>query len=538
MERLSGLDASFLYLETPSHHMHVCMTMVMDPATMPGGYSFAAIKELLRSKQDLPLFRRRIAPVPFGLAHPVWVDDPHFDLDYHVRRIGAPAPGGRRELAELAAQIAGIPLDRDRPLWQMWVIEGLKQGRIGVVTKVHHAAIDGVSGADMMMHLFDLSADGGGRGAAADMAALTGDPTPPSPAEAPRDDHIPNDLELVGYALRSRARRAAQLVPLLRATVESVTHVVQGRRDPGHHVGAVPLTAPRLPWNESVTPHRAVGFARVSLDDVKEVRRAFDVKINDVVLALCAGTLRHYLAGHGAVPDEPLLAVCPISVHDGTERESVNQVSAMFVSLATDIDDIGERLAAISESTKGAKDEHNAVGAETLIRWAEYAPPNTFNLASRLYSSLSLASRHRPIHNAIISNVPGPPFPLYFGGAEMVATYPMGPVMEGCGLNITVFSYQDQVDIGFMVCRELIPDVWAMADDVDTAMAELLAAARARTGATKEATTKKAGQRAPAKKQPAKKQPAKKARKRAPAKKTATKRAPRKAPAKSARTTG
>jgi len=167
MERLSGLDASFLYLETPSHHMHVCLAMVLDPSTTPEGYSFSKIKEFMQSKQDLPIFRRRIAEVPFRLAHPVWVDDPDFDLDYHMRRIGAPAPGGRREFAALAAQVASIPLDRTRPLWEMWVIEGLKQDRIGVVTKVHHAAVDGVSGADLMMDLFDLSADGGGRGAAA-----------------------------------------------------------------------------------------------------------------------------------------------------------------------------------------------------------------------------------------------------------------------------------------------------------------------------------------------------------------------------------
>jgi len=510
MERLSGLDASFLYLETPSHHMHVCMTMVLDPASMPGGYSFATIKEFLASKDDIPLFRRRIAEVPFKLAHPVWVEDPDFDIDYHLRRIGAPAPGGRRELGELAAQIAGIPLDRNKPLWEMWIIEGLKQDRIGVVTKVHHAAVDGVSGADIMMNLFDLSPDGNGRGALADLAALTGEPAP-EPKPVKRDDHIPTDFELVTHALRSRGRKLAQFFPLVGDTASSISRVVQGRRDPNRLVGAVPLTAPRCPWNDAVTPHRSVGFARVSLDDLKEVRTAFGVKINDIVLALCAGTLRTYLERKGSLPDEPLLAVCPISVHDGTERESINQVSAMFVSLASDVDDIDERIAAISQSTKGAKEEHHAVGAETLIRWAEYAPPNVFNLASRLYSNLSLAGRHRPVHNAIISNVPGPPFPLYFAGAEMIATYPMGPVMEGCGLNITVFSYQDQVDIGFMVGRELVPDVWDMADAVEPAMAELLAAARARTTKPAAAPTKKAAarKRAPAKSATAKRTAAK-----------------------------
>ncbi|HEY4378149.1 MAG TPA: WS/DGAT domain-containing protein, partial [Acidimicrobiales bacterium] len=192
--------------------------------------------------------------------------------------------------------------------------------------------------------------------------------------------------------------------------------------------------------------------------------------------ALCAGTLRQYLLDMGELPDTPLVAVCPVSVRSEGGMGG-NKVSAMFASLATDIEDPAERLRAIGEGTKGAKQEHNAVGAEMLQNWAEFAAPNTFNLASRLYSSWGLAGSHRPIHNVIISNVPGPPYPLYYAGAEVVAAYPMGPTMEGAGLNITVFSYRDSIDIGFMVCRELVPDVWRMADAVQTAMAELQAAA-------------------------------------------------------------
>ncbi len=464
MERLTGLDAAFLYLETPTHHMHVAMTMVVDPKTMPNGYSFDAIKEFIASRMDrIPPFRRRLVSVPLNLHHPVWVEDPEFDIDYHVRRIGAPTPGGRRELGEMAAQIASVPLDRTRPLWETWVIEGLKQDRIGIVSKVHHCAIDGASGSELMVHLYDLDpAD----------AVITG-PPPDLPSE-----HIPNDIEMLGHAVTSKVRRTMGLAPLLNQTVRSVNKVVQGRRNPEGMVGAAPLTAPRVPWNGPTSGRRDVGFARVSLETVKDIKTALGCTVNDVVLALCAGTLRSYLDAHDALPDQPLVAVCPVSVRSADDDgEGSNRVSALFTSLATQLDDPIERLEAIRTTTKGAKEEHNAVGASMLQDWAEFAGPNLFNLASRLYSGMNLAGSHRPVHNMIVSNVPGPPFPLYFAGAEAVACYPMGPVMEGCGLNVTVFSYIDSIDIGFMVDKELIPDVWTMADAVEPALAELAAAA-------------------------------------------------------------
>ncbi|MFN8052442.1 MAG: wax ester/triacylglycerol synthase family O-acyltransferase [Acidimicrobiales bacterium] len=463
MQRLSGIDATFLYLETPSAHMHVAMTGIYDTSTMPNGYSFEAFRDHIVGRfHRIPAFTRRLVEVPFQLHHPVWLEDPDFDPDYHVRRIAVPAPGGRRELAAVAAQIASIPLDRTRPLWEVWVIEGVKQNRIGFVAKVHHSAIDGASGAEIMTELYDL------------------EPNPPAtPAAEPAEpEHVPSDLELVTYALASKLRRGRDMVPLIGRTVQSVANVVNNRRDPEGAVGAVPLTAPRTPWNGSIGPKRSVAFARISLEELKEVRRALDVKVNDVVLAICAGTLRNYLLAHDEMPDSPLLAVCPVSVREADEvGTGGNKVSAMFTSLATDIADPLERLRAIAESTVGAKAEHNAVGARMLTDWGEYAAPRTFAMASRLYSSMGLASRHRPIHNVVISNVPGPPFPLYLAGAELVAAYPMGPIMEGSGLNITVLSYRDSVDFGFMADPELVPDVWELADHVRAAFAELRAAA-------------------------------------------------------------
>jgi WS/DGAT/MGAT family acyltransferase len=357
-----------------------------------------------------------------------------------------------------------VPLDRGRPLWEIWVIEGLKQSRVGVVTKVHHSTIDGASGAELMVHLFDLSPDG---------AASDGD------VPDPVAERIPNDLELLGYAALSKARRNVGLLSLVGQTAQSVARVVQGRRADDPVVGAAPLTAPRVPWNGPTSGRRDVGFARVPLATVKAVKDEFGCTVNDVVLALCAGVLRRYLLAHDALPDDALVAVCPVSVRDGGDAAGSNRVSAMFTSLATQLDDAAERLEVIRVTTRGAKEEHNAVGASMLQDWAEFAGPNLFNLASRLYSSMGLAGSHRPVHNAIISNVPGPSFPLYYGGAEMIAAYPMGPVMEGCGLNITVMSYRGSIDIGFMVDRELIPDVWTMADAVEPALEELVEASGA-----------------------------------------------------------
>jgi diacylglycerol O-acyltransferase len=474
MERLSGMDASFLYFETPSMHMHVAMTAIFDPASMPGGYEFGKIKDFIESRLHLvPPFRRRIVEVPFRLNHPIWVEDPDFDLDYHIRRIGAPAPGGHEELAELAGQIASTPLDRSRPLWELYVVEGLADGNIGVITKMHHCAVDGVSGAELMVNLFDLEPDG----------RVLEPPEPRTP------EPIPSDTELVRHALASRARRSIGILPLLGTTARTVTTLVSRHRDPEAVVGAVPLTAPPTPWNASITPHRKMSFTRVSLDDVKAIKNHVGCTVNDVVLGLMSGTLRRYLEAHDAfTPDQPLIAVCPVSVRGDEERGQMNnKVSAMFTSLATDVDDPIERLRTINKVTLGAKEDHNALGAHLLQDWAEHAAPTTFALAARLYSSMNLSDRHRPIHNVVISNVPGPPFPLYYAGAQLQYTLPMGPVMEGAGLNITVLSYMDNVDIGFMACRELVPDVWSLTGYVAEAMDELLAAVGRPSGITQQA---------------------------------------------------
>ncbi len=464
MERLSGLDASFLYLETPTTPMHVAMMAVLDPAEAPGGYRFDAVVQLIEDRLHLvPPFRRRLAHVPLSLHHPLWVEDEHFDIIHHVRRVALPAPGGLVELADMAGRIASVPLDRTRPLWEAWVIEGLEGGRFAVMVKVHHCAVDGASGAGLMVHLFDMQ-----------RAGRKLRPAPPRVTEP-----LPSDAGLLRSALKERIRQPLGLLRLTAETLGSMRDMYKVRNDASLPSGATPLTAPRTRFNSTVAAQRGVAFARLPLAGLKELKNVAGAKVNDVVLAIVAGALRRYLRGHGELPGEPLIAVCPISVRQGAPKasEANNQVSAMFTSLATDIDSPMERLLAIQRVTAGAKEEHSAIGADKLQSWAEYAAPTTFNLAARWYSRLRLAERVRPIYNLVISNVPGPHIPLFLAGARLDAVYPMGPVLEDAGLNVTVISYLDHVDFGFMVAANLMPDVWDLAAAVEPAYLELREAA-------------------------------------------------------------
>ena len=462
VERLGGLDAAFLYFETPSMHMHVCGLLVLDPSTMPGGYSFDRIRQMLLERHPLmPSMSRKLAVPPFNLGRPYWVKDPDFDIDYHLRRIGVPAPGGDRELAEVAADIASRPLDRSRPLWEMWAVEGLADGNVALVAKMHHSTIDGISGANMMVYLFDL------------------EPQPAAPPPVPEDtggERMPGDLELLGRGALETVTRPVEVARLIPRTLVRLggTLVSAGRRR-GQGM-ATPFTAPRTSFNAAITAHRSVAFVEVKLSDVKTVKDAHGVKVNDVVTAVVSGALRRYLIDRHELPDKSLIAAIPVSVHDQTAgQEGMTKISVMFSSLMSDVDDPLERLQAVAETNEGAKELQKMVGADTLMQWAEHAAPNTFSLAARLYSSLRLSERHPVVHNLIISNVPGPPIPLYMAGARLAGLYPLGPIMDGAGLNVTVLSNEDRIGFGFIACRELVPRLWDLADAVPEALAELLA---------------------------------------------------------------
>jgi diacylglycerol O-acyltransferase len=465
MQRLSGMDASFLYLETPANHMHVAATAIFDPSTVPGGYSFEKIRDLVESRLHLlPPFRRRLLTIPFALHHPLWVEDPDFDLEYHVRRAALPAPGGEAELAEFAEQVMARPLDRSRPLWEMYVVEGLEHGHIATVTKTHHAAIDGVSGAELTVNLLDLSADA--------------PPTPP-PDVPWKPDRIPSDLELFTYTMNSLARSPVRGFKAARRTVETALNLRRRNRSSGVQAPPAPFSAPRTPLNVPITPHRRFAFTEVSLDDVKMVKNALGGTVNDVVLALCSGTLRNYLDAKGVHPDRPLLAMIPISVRTDDQKGAMgNRVSSMFVALATDIDDPVERLHAITEGTRHAKDQEKAIDAGTLASdWVEFAAPALAARAARLMSRMQSGGRIGPMSNVTVSNVPGPPFPLYSAGARMVAMYPMGPILDGSALNITVMSYMGSMYFGLVAGREAVPEVWDIARGITAALDELKKAA-------------------------------------------------------------
>jgi WS/DGAT/MGAT family acyltransferase len=469
MEQLSGLDASFLYLETPSLHMHIAMTMVFDPSTVPGGYSFERMKGLMAERVlDSPVFRRRLIKVPFGLGHPVWVDDPGLDIDYHIRLAALPGPGGLHQLADLAGDIAGHQLDRARPLWEMWFVEGLAGGRIGLITKMHHSTVDGVSGAELLSALFDLEPQ----------------PQPQPEPEAshpgrPADERIPSGLELMSHAVATRTMHPFEITRDIVRTGYRVLNVRRVRLDShggtGRDKAALPLSAPRTSFNAALTWRRSVALSAIGLDDVKRLKNATGTTVNDVVLAVCTGALRSFLLDGDELPDKPLVAVVPVSVRpDGNAHKGSNQVSSMFVQLPVDLDGPLDRLTAIHDGTRGAKEEHNALGPDMLINWAEYSTQNVFSGAARLYSWLRLADRHRPIANLVISNVPGPDFPLFLGGAEMESGFPLGPVMDGMGVNITIMSYRGILHWGIMACPDSIPRVWSLTAGIPLALDELL----------------------------------------------------------------
>ncbi len=465
-ERLSGLDASFLYMETPTLHMHVSMAAVFDPSTVPDGYSFRKVRQMIVDRIPLaPVFQRRLVEVPMRLGHPVWVDDPEFDIDNHLRRAALPSPGGMRELGDFAADINSRQLHRDRPLWEMWVVEGLEDGKIALVTKMHHSTIDGVSGAELLGVLFDL------------------EPNPPAQEAVPVrqvDTRIPGSIELVSQALLANTVRPFDMARMVWRTGQSIAGVRRVRQNTptGTAKAALPLSAPRTSINVAVHARRRVAFAAASLTDAKALKNAMGTTVNDVVLAMCAGALRSYLMAGDELPDIPLVSVVPVSVTpDVAELKGSNKVSSMFVQLPCELEDPLERLRAIHEGTKGAKEEHHALGASTLQNWAEHATPNVFAMAARFYTGMKLADRHRPIANLVISNVPGPDFPLYMGGSQMLGMFPLGPVMDGMGLNITIMSYMGVLYWGLASDARAVPRLWDIAAAIPHALTELMEAA-------------------------------------------------------------
>jgi diacylglycerol O-acyltransferase len=463
MERLTGQDAAFLYNETPDQHMHTLKVAVIDPSTMPGEYSFALVREILAARLDLvPPFRRRVVEVPGRLHHPLWVEDPDFDIDRHLHRIAAPAPGGRDELDALVSDIAGIPLDRRRPLWEIYVVEGLEDGRIGFVTKLHHSAADGVMAATMLNRVLSD-----------DQAAST----EPPPATPWTPERVPSMGRLLLDALVELLRTLARVPALLVSTARGLWAVLRERRR-GALATTPPFSGPTLSFNCSLTPARRFVTATLPLSVVKSAKVALDVTVNDVVLTVCTGALRAYLDERGELPDRALVAAVPVSTWSPGSPPRANSVSNLFAPLPVQLADPVEQAQAIHAATRDAKRQVDLLGREMLAGWSDVTPPAPYAAAIRLYGRLGLADHHRPPVNLVVSSVPGPRTPLYIAGARLDAIYSMGPILEGVGLNITVWSYVDDLEFGIVAERDSLPDLARLRDHLADALTGVAAAAR------------------------------------------------------------
>ncbi|MCD9625030.1 WS/DGAT/MGAT family O-acyltransferase [Rhabdothermincola salaria] len=456
-QRLSGLDAAFLYFETRSMPMNVAFTAVLDPSTVPGGYSFEEMRSHIAARVPLvPKLRRKVVDVPFRIHHPVWVDDADYRPEHHIHLARLDPPGDERALADFVADLVSRPLDRRRPLWEFWVVEGLEGGHIALAGKVHHCVVDGVSGADLMPAFFGLAPE----------------PEPIEPPQTPSAT-LPGELELLGWSIADRVRGTVAGIGAL-GRVGWATDAIRRLRLEGEPAGGTPMTAPPTPYNGAITAGRSMAFGRLPLDGVKEIRQATGAKLNDVVLTITAGALRAHLLDLDALPDQPLVAAVPVSVRREDQFGDLNNmVAVMFEPLRTEVADPRRRLELTTADSAAAKREQQIVGKSTLVQLTEMVDPLTTGMVWDLYSRAGMADRHRPAVNAVVSNVPGPPVPIYLGGAKALRLYPMGPVAESMGLNLTVMSYDGHLDIGLLTASALVPDAWEVVEHVEAAYAAL-----------------------------------------------------------------
>ena len=476
MQQLTGLDASFLAFETANSTGHVGGLCVLDPAGAPKPLTLARLTEVLGERIPLvPVLRRKLLNVPLGLDQPYWIDDADFDIEYHIREIALPGPGSDAQLAEQAARLHARPLDRSRPLWEIYLITGLAQSRAAVYTKIHHSAIDGASGAELLTVLLDL--DPGGR---------------ELPAAQPfRPERRPGPAAMAVLAAARLAWRPVQTVhvanqvmrvlPTLGPAVGALVGGMLGLgRGDGAVIPTVPGRAPTTPFNKPITPHRRVAFRSVDLGSVKTVKNAFGVSVNDVVMAMCAGALRRWLADHDALPTAPLIAMIPVSIRDPAGRGALgNKVSAMLATLPTHVVDPDQRLEIVHAATKIAKAQQAAIPQGLVDQISDFAPPALTARAARVVFATGLLHRLPPF-NICISNVPGPNVPVYLCGAKLLAHYPVSVVTDGQGLNITLVGYLGQLHFGLVSCRELVPDIDTLAGYLTDELALLAEAAEKR----------------------------------------------------------
>ena len=485
MKQLSGLDSMFLNLETADAPMHIGGVTILDLARAPQGFGFETVRQRIAERLHLlPSFRRRLVSMPLNLVPPFWIEDPDFRLERHVQQQRLKAPGRDAQLAQLVAELAGSTLPRDRPLWAFHYVEGLSRQRAACISIIHHACIDGVSGAELLSKLLDLEA--------------LAPPLPP-PATEWDPDELPLVIDRLLFTARQAWSRHRQFVGLLRSSApvawqlgkallgrgeaeaadQAAAAAAPATATPGELPAAVPFKpAPRTRFNVAIDARRSYAFRSLSLPRIKALKNALGVTVNDAVLAICAGALRHYLLEKDELPARPLVAAVPISVRSREDRKAGgNRVAVLTAELPTHFADPLQRVSAVSRSTAKLKRVHRAVPAKLLMDWMELPTPALMARAARLYENFINSDRLKPPVNVLISNVPGPPQTLYLAGAPLLANYPLSIPYHGLALNITVLSYRDQLDVGLTAYREALPDIGHLMDLMVESLGELEQAA-------------------------------------------------------------
>ncbi|MBB4225242.1 WS/DGAT/MGAT family O-acyltransferase [Variovorax guangxiensis] len=456
MKHLSGLDATFLHLETPEMPMHVGSLNVLD---LPKGYTgdfYEDAKKFMASRIHLAdVFTRKLALMPFDMTNPVWVEDNDIDLDYHVRHITLPKPGTNRQLQQYVARLHSSLIDRSRPMWEFYIIDGLKSGQVALYTKVHHAGIDGQAGVEVGKAIFDLEA--------------TGRVVKP-PRSRPRGNNYQLGMaELATAALRNTAQQYVKLFKMAPAIARAISGLARpdekaAEKDAAAAPKKFNLFAPRTSLNVSITNQRTFAGRTISLAETKYIAKHFGVSLNDVVLATVSGALRHYLADNNELPAKPLVAGVPVSLREAGDDTANNQASMILVSLASDITDPIQRLKAINASSTSSKSTMNRFKAVILDDFPTFAAPWLVSGIASMVGRSGIVNLLPPAANVAISNVAGAPFPMYFAGALVTCYYPVSIASHGTALNVTVQSYNGRMDYGLIACRRAVPDITEIGD--------------------------------------------------------------------------
>jgi diacylglycerol O-acyltransferase len=466
---LTGLDASFIHLERAGAHMHVASVSIFEgPA--PTHEEFRA--HIASRLHLVPRFRQKLRFVPLDQGRPVWVDDPHLNLDYHVRQTALPAPGSEEQLRNLAARIFSQQLDRTKPLWELWLVEGLRDGRFAIIGKSHHALVDGVSGVDITTVLFDLDREPKG-------------PPPAAPPWLARPE--PTDLKLLADALRERMTSPKEIVRGFRAALRGPRQVIHGIGATSKMISAG-LGAPDTVFNVEIGPHRRFAIAQAQLDDLKRVKDAHGGTVNDVILAIVSGGIGRYLRARGHETEGlEMRAMVPVSVRQAEERGALgNRITAMMAPLPVWCEDPVERLRLTTERMGDLKSSGQAVGAEILTKMTDFAPTTLASQAARLQPA-------QRFFNLVITNVPGPQFPLYVLGRQMESIFPMVPLARRQALCVGIMSYNGQVNFGLVGDYDAMADLDSFALDLEAATEEMIATAPAKRPRTRVGTAKANG---------------------------------------------